>query len=121
MPDDIIVRLNGGLGNQLFQYAAGLGAAKRLGCNLKLDVSRLENPSHGVTPRQFELGFLTKVPNILRLPEPPALFKSSFSIRNSRISSSISATRARSRRLNAFSGSGFLPSTDSPSYPECPR
>jgi len=74
MPDEITVRLNGGLGNQLFQYAAGLGVANRLGCNLKLDVSRLENPDPGVTPRQFELGFLTKVPNIVRLPEPPALF-----------------------------------------------
>jgi len=70
----ITVRLNGGLGNQLFQYAAGLGVANRLGCNLTLDVSRLENPGPGVTPRQFELGFLTKAPNTVRVPEPPALF-----------------------------------------------
>jgi len=72
MPDDIIVRLNGGLGNQLFQYAAGLGVANKLGCNLTLDVSRLENPGPGITPRQFELGFLTKTPKIVRVPEPPA-------------------------------------------------
>src|SRR6056297_1376165 len=36
-----------------------------------------------------------------------AFFRNSFSIRSLRISSSISARRARSRGLNAFSGSGF--------------
>ena len=72
MTDDVIVRLNGGLGNQLFQYAAGLGVASKLGCNLTLDVSRLENPGPEVTPRQFELGFLTKTHKIVRVPELPA-------------------------------------------------
>jgi len=35
----VIVRLKGGLGNQLFQYAAGYALAKRLGCVLKVDAS----------------------------------------------------------------------------------
>jgi hypothetical protein len=34
-----IVRLLGGLGNQLFQYAAGLSAATRKGTQLKLDIT----------------------------------------------------------------------------------
>jgi len=73
MPDEITVRLNGGLGNQLFQYAAGLGVANRLACNLLLDVSCLENPGPEVAPLQFELEFLTKTPKIYRVPEPLAL------------------------------------------------
>jgi hypothetical protein len=35
----IIVRLNGGLGNQLFQYAAGFSLARITGTDLKLDLS----------------------------------------------------------------------------------
>lgn len=38
----IIVRVIGGLGNQLFQYAAGKATAKRLGLELKLDTTRFE-------------------------------------------------------------------------------
>ena len=39
----IIVRINGGLGNQLFQYAAGRNLSERLGVELKLDVSGFDN------------------------------------------------------------------------------
>jgi Glycosyl transferase family 11 len=35
----IIVRLQGGIGNQLFQYAAGYALARRHGCPLALDLS----------------------------------------------------------------------------------
>lgn len=35
----IIVRLSGGMGNQMFQYAAALAAAKRLGTELVLDLA----------------------------------------------------------------------------------
>lgn len=38
----IIVRLNGGLGNQMFQYAAGRAIAYRNNTNLKLDISSFE-------------------------------------------------------------------------------
>lgn len=39
----VYVRLKGGLGNQMFQYAAGLSLADRCGCPLKLDLSYFPN------------------------------------------------------------------------------
>jgi hypothetical protein len=39
--DAVAVRLEGGLGNQMFQYAAGWTVASRLGCRLVLDTSGL--------------------------------------------------------------------------------
>jgi hypothetical protein len=47
----IIVRLRGGLGNQLFQYAAGRALALRVGTELKLDLAEFEQPG----PRVYEL------------------------------------------------------------------
>lgn len=51
----ICVRLNGGLGNQLFQYATGRALALRHGCELLLDTSPLQATARHVTPRPFEL------------------------------------------------------------------
>jgi hypothetical protein len=51
----ICVRLSGGLGNQLFQYATGRALALRHGCELLLDVSHLQTAARHVTPRSFEL------------------------------------------------------------------
>ena len=39
----VIVRLTGGLGNQMFQYAAGRALADRLGAELLLDTRALEH------------------------------------------------------------------------------
>ncbi|NOY40503.1 MAG: alpha-1,2-fucosyltransferase [Planctomycetes bacterium] len=41
----IVTRISGGLGNQLFQYAAGRAGALRNGCNLVLDARPLETNS----------------------------------------------------------------------------
>jgi hypothetical protein len=54
--DVVAVQLSGGLGNQLFQYAAGRAASLRLGCRLWLDLSSLVSTQEGVTKRDFELG-----------------------------------------------------------------
>ena len=40
-PKKIIARIEGGLGNQLFQYAAARSLADRLGCDLALDLRGL--------------------------------------------------------------------------------
>ncbi len=55
-PEDCVaVRLEGGLGNQMFQYAAGWAVAARLGCRLVLDTSGLH--AKGLrTVRPFGLG-----------------------------------------------------------------
>lgn len=50
--------LAGGLGNQMFQYAAGRALSLRRACPLQLDVSLLARPSH-VTSRPYQLdGFI---------------------------------------------------------------
>lgn len=51
----IIAKLMGGLGNQMFQYAAGRCLALRHGVPLKLDLSFLEGNQSGNTPRRFAL------------------------------------------------------------------
>lgn len=55
----ITAYLQGGLGNQLFIYAAALEQSKRLGCPLLIDTSHylteVSNPSPNVTPRTYEL------------------------------------------------------------------
>jgi len=55
LPVMVIVRLSGGLGNQLFQYAAARALALRLGTALKLDLSVYREAEH-LTPRTFDLG-----------------------------------------------------------------
>jgi hypothetical protein len=53
----IVVKLQGGLGNQMFQYAIGRILAEKTGVNLFLDNSFFEDQEKktGFTPRQFEL------------------------------------------------------------------
>lgn len=51
----IIARLQGGLGNQMFQYAAALRAAVKNGVEVKVDASLYDTAQAGITPRKFEL------------------------------------------------------------------
>jgi hypothetical protein len=61
----IIVQLKGGLGNQLFQYAAGLSLAAHHNVPLKVDISELRAPDEEIgTLRQFELQHLIDSPVI---------------------------------------------------------
>ena len=53
----IIIRLWGGLGNQLFQYAYGYSMAKKLNTHLKLDISYFDNQPDN----------LNRLPKILNL------------------------------------------------------
>jgi hypothetical protein len=58
----IAVRLEGGLGNQLFQYAAGRALAFSHGTGLLLDISTLLRDRRGrVTPRDLELNHFKHV------------------------------------------------------------
>jgi hypothetical protein len=50
----IVTRLQGGLGNQMFQYAAGLSLALARQTQLKLDLALLDSRD-GRTPRTYEL------------------------------------------------------------------
>ncbi len=52
----LIVQLNGGLGNQMFQYAVAHFQAMRLHVPFKLDTFTLDNTAPGDTPRSYELG-----------------------------------------------------------------
>ncbi len=47
--------MQGGLGNQMFQYAAGLSAAHKLNTNLKMDLSWFDNLKEVDTPRFYEI------------------------------------------------------------------
>ena len=53
----VIVKLMGGLGNQLFQYAMGRRLALQRQATLRLDLSFLDDTSNNIhTLRSYELG-----------------------------------------------------------------
>lgn len=51
----IITKLQGGLGNQMLQYAAGKRLAEHHGTILKVDTSLYTTDQIGITPRHYEL------------------------------------------------------------------
>lgn len=59
LKNKVIAYMQGGLGNQLFIYAAGYEQSIRLNCELVLDISFYSSqkilPSENVTPRDYEL------------------------------------------------------------------
>lgn len=64
----VIVKLAGGLGNQMFQYAAARSLAWRLNEELKLDLSFLAKNRGGHTIREYELQHLN-VPAVIAKPD----------------------------------------------------
>lgn len=79
----IIARLMGGLGNQMFQYAAARTLALRLGVELKLDLSFFNQENRETTPRSYEL-------DVFRIAAAPATLEElsvaeSLSVRNDSI------------------------------------
>jgi hypothetical protein len=71
----IVVKLSGGLGNQMFQYAAGKSLSSKLGVSLGLDIRELVkgNTTNEYTFRTFQLNkFLI---NSEIVPSNPSIFK----------------------------------------------
>jgi len=60
----IIVKLQGGLGNQMFQYAAARRLAAATGSAIKLDLSWFEKIPEETTPRGYELHVFDTVQDV---------------------------------------------------------
>jgi hypothetical protein len=75
----IIVKLKGGLGNQLFQYAMGRRMAHELRTELKLDTSGYEGPQSGTTIRHYALSVFN-IKATLATPEEIRAFKYPYGI-----------------------------------------
>lgn len=74
--NEVVVRLQGGMGNQMFQYAAGLCLARRRGAKLKLDQGFLldRTPRPNFTYRDYDLDLFVLDPEceVVRSLEPAA-------------------------------------------------
>jgi hypothetical protein len=73
----ILVKLHGGMGNQLFQYAAGRRLALHNNDKLLLDLSEYQSNSPKITKRQFELSHF-KAPYKIADKKTLSDFKRSF-------------------------------------------
>lgn len=62
----VIVQLKGGLGNQLFQYAAGIALAEQHQVKLAVDISHLSHNQSGDTMRPYELKNLVHPPLVAK-------------------------------------------------------
>lgn len=60
---NVTVKLMGGIGNQMFQYAAGYKVAKRLGSKITFDTNFLEDRTTGVVYRDFDLSIFKNIDN----------------------------------------------------------
>jgi len=81
----IQVRLKGGMGNQMFQYAFGMGCAARLRTSLKLDCSALLDRSRGkdFIYRDLDLDIFRSEPDF---GVDPALLRKFYKIKSSSVS-----------------------------------
>lgn len=64
----ITIRLLGGLGNQLFQVAAGAWLQDRRGLSVRWDASWFDDPASGDSARHLEVASLLRPGELLRLP-----------------------------------------------------
>jgi hypothetical protein len=60
----IVIKLQGGLGNQMFQYAFGISVSQKLKSRLYFDLSFYTLTDNGLTQRNFELGLFAGSVNI---------------------------------------------------------
>lgn len=80
----ISVRLKGGMGNQMFQYAFGLNLAQKLNTDLKLDLSALLDRSKGdFVYREYDLPIFQVESDFLI---SPTFLKAFYKIKSSRLS-----------------------------------
>lgn len=77
----IIVRLSGGLGNQMFQYALGRSLAIKYNTELKLDLSVLNDrtPRVGATYRDLQIDAFNIQAEIAEIKDIPFLYRQYFS------------------------------------------
>ncbi len=78
----IVVKIMGGLGNQMFQYAAGRALAFRHETELVLDISFYGGAQPGCTPRQFQLDHMRIGPVGISRTEIPARAEVPISLRD---------------------------------------
>jgi hypothetical protein len=64
----ITIKLQGGLGNQMFQYAFGRSLSLKTGVAMAIDIIALNN-GEGVTRRRYALDGFTIAPRILSARE----------------------------------------------------
>lgn len=74
----IIVKLKGGLGNQMFQYAFGRYLSFKKNDTLKLDTSFLEKPARGYTKREYELGIFNIKEKFAKKKEIPFVIRNDY-------------------------------------------
>lgn len=71
---NITTAIYGGLGNQMFQYAAGRALAFRLGADLKLDLSWFDTAASVDMPRRYMLEVFSSLAVVPAAPEECAHF-----------------------------------------------
>jgi hypothetical protein len=78
----VIVKLQGGLGNQLFQYAAGLSLARHHQVPVKVDVTDLRAPDEKIgTMRHYELDKIVQPPMIATQAEVDGMVAEPFLVK----------------------------------------
>ena len=88
----IIIKLKGGLGNQMFQYAAGLAAAFRRDQELRIDATGYDDPRviNSDTPRKYGLytfnisGKIAMSEEAIKARNPYGIFSKAFRLFNQR-------------------------------------
>ncbi len=71
----IVIRIEGGLGNQMFQYACVRAASIRNKIDFGLDVNTWFNNIGNATPRSYELPLFPDLKNVIYPPEINKIFQ----------------------------------------------
>lgn len=98
----IVVRLMGGLGNQLFQYAAGRHLAHLNNTDLYVDTTFLDSSVSNTTPRKYELDAFKVVNKIADEKLLHDFHGSDFSTRERMLTRIISLGKNRKYKFDAY-------------------